>query len=85
MIARLVSNGSSGGTFLTVEGKTVQGLTDVRFHQPVDDLGKLTIEMILATVDVEGPLRLSVIHPIEGDLREVASIVFADGTRLDVE
>lgn len=82
MNARLICNGQSphGVRVLLEDGGELLGMTRVTFTANVDDICRIEAEFLPAEVNVEGQLKTWMPHPIDGDLREIAKVIFADGS-----
>lgn len=72
-------------------GFAIQGLRRVSLSMEVDDVPRVEAEFYLVEKtydidigDVECGARFFMRHPCDGDLREVSSITFADGSVVDL-
>ncbi len=81
MKAKLISSGLGYGTkVLTESGEELKGITRIRWEVAVDEIATMEVDLLAVTTEVEGRLLVRVPHPVDGDIREVARIVFADGS-----
>lgn len=75
----------TGGPFHTKiynaeTGAEIHGATNISFSHGVDSDPRVTIDLLGVSSSFVAPPSFRVMHPETGDLREVSSITFADGT-----
>lgn len=82
MRGKVISDGSTVGTRVVAEdGREIREVTSVTWrHHEAGQLPVLDVQIGLYGIEAEGEMRLLGAHPIEGGLREVKRIIFADGT-----
>lgn len=86
MNAKIVSDSSAYRTRVVLpSGEELQGVTSIEWRIAVDDVASCDVRLIGVPLEVEGQLRIHMVHPLTGEMREVESIVFAGGEAWSVE
>ncbi|UZW54965.1 hypothetical protein NUH86_16040 [Sphingobium sp. JS3065] len=81
MNAKVISGGKAFGTKVILEdGGELRGITHIQWTAAVDDVCRLDVQVIMSKVEAEGVLKLFSEHPTEGGIREVAKVIYADGS-----
>ncbi len=81
MKAKLISDGVQT-RIIDENGVAIQGVISVRWeHVAVDDFPTVAVTLGLYEVEVEGETVFEMMSPVDGTNRQIAEIMFADGTK----
>lgn len=82
MRGKVLSDGGPVGTrVLTHDGREIRDVAGVTWrHEEAGELPVLDVRIGLHGIEAEGEMRVLARHPVDGGLREVERVAFADGT-----